>query len=128
MKLGTQTVNVHSALMCNSKQIVPVEGMGATVCMWSDRHAGTVLWIDQAKSIVCIRRDKATAENQMHNRGWAYEADPRGEEYRFKLKDGIWRQLEYVYWTGKPRWVLTKKGSGMGLTLGKRDEYYDNTF
>lgn len=128
MKLGRQTVNLISAYQAGAKQVAPVVGMGATVCHWTDRHAGTVLWFDQMKQIVCIRRDKATCQDRELNLGWKYEPDPKGSQYRFKFKDGVWRQLEQNYWTESTRWTMCKKGSGSGLILGIRDEYYDPAF
>jgi hypothetical protein len=128
MKLGKQTANLVSHLVCKSKQPLPVTGQGATVCHWSDRHACTVLWVDPVKCIVCLQRDRAEVLDRDRNLGWRYSPDPGGTQYRFKFKDGTWRELEYQSWTKKPGWRLCRKGCGAGLILGVRDEHYDPAF
>lgn len=128
MKLGKQTANLMSHLQCSAPQPLPVTGQGATVCHWTDRSACTVLWYDPAKHTVCVQRDLAEAQDRDLNLGWRYSPDPRGTEYRFKLKDGRWRQMEYWSWAKKPGWRLCRRGSGAGLILGVRDEHYDPAF
>lgn len=133
MRLGTQTGNLMTHLMTASKQAVPTVGMGVAVCYWSDRKAGTIVEIDDKKSIVTIRQDKATriGDGPMNDcQSYTYEADEQGSVYKFKFKDGKWRQLNLKEeWNPEcTTYVLSKKGQGCGLIIGHRDEYYDLSF
>ena len=102
-------------------RVDPQVGDGATIVMWSDRHAATVTEVRKTKSgklVVTGQRDKAT---RVDGRGmtdaqeYTYERDLTGGKYTFtERKDG----------------VLREKGSNSGstLSLGKRMEYYDFCF
>ena len=112
--------SLFNGLMANSKQPAPEVGMGATMLMWSDRHAATILEVtDNGKSLT-VQRDKAirTDEHGMSDsQSYRYESDPEGAVHTFTLrKNG--------------RWV--RKGEpirdGMGLIVGHRQEYYDFSF
>ncbi len=46
MKLGTQTGSMTNHLMSNVKSMEPMVGMGATVLMWTDRHACTIIEVN----------------------------------------------------------------------------------
>jgi hypothetical protein len=79
-------------------------GDGVTVCLWSDRHAGTV--IKRTKSTITIQYDKATLDPKFKpefvaggfaghctNQGeqtYTYEKNPKGdiETYRWSEKYG----------------------------------------
>lgn len=93
----------------------PEIGMGCTVCIYSDRHAATVIEIRTPRMIV-VQRDKATRadDNGMSDcQSYTYERDPDGTKQTFTLrKNGTWRE---------------SKGSN-GLRLGVRDEHYDFGF
>lgn len=39
---------------------LPKVGDAATVCLYSDRHAGTVIEVDEKKQTFVVQRDKAT--------------------------------------------------------------------
>ena len=126
MHLGKQTGNVFNHLMSRDIFREPVVGEGATVLMWSDRHAATVIEWDAKRQIVSVQEDKATlvgGHPQTDQQEYSYAANPKAEIQQFKWKDG-WRQLERQ----GDKMKLTKKGTGRGLLVGHRDEYYDHTF
>lgn len=121
--------SVISRLMESSKQPVPEVGMGATVCGYSDRHAGTVTGVRPVAKgqafEVSVQQDTATRTDKngmSESQEYAYTPDPKGRVYRFRLdKSGRYREVGS---DGR----MAKKGDGYGLLLGHRDEYYDFSF
>jgi len=101
-------------------------GDGATVNLWSDRHAGTIIKV--TKRTIVIRRDKAILDpnfkpnyipggfsvhcTNSHDQKWSYEPDEDGD-------------LTTLYWSEKYR----QYGRPGNLTASKgRHEYYDYNF
>lgn len=131
MKLGTQTGSVMNHLYSRMTvgQPMPVVGMGATMLLWSDRHACTVTQVQEVrgKTIITVQTDHAVVESGSAHDGSAkyrYDRNPSGSEYHFRLEaDGRWQQVVISRQTG--RWG---KAGGHGLRLGERDHYYDPSF
>lgn len=100
------------------KSSTPEIGMGATILMWTDRKAGTIVEISKNGKEVTFQEDKATRtdSNGMSDcQSYSYAPDPSAAKQRFSLrKDGSW----YA--------VGTKRGSP--LMIGRRDAYYDYSF
>ena len=99
-------------LMTNSKQIEPKEGMGATICCWSDRHAATIVKV--TKSQIHVQEDFATrTDSNGMSESQTYDYSPN---------------------TNAPVIVFrkTKKGyrskGGDSLLVGHRQHYYDYSF
>jgi hypothetical protein len=113
-------------LLESARPIEPREGMGATVTLYSDRHACTVTHVEPG--FIFLRRDKAIrtdGNNQSDSQSYRYEPDPDGEIYRFrKNKRGYWQEVVFNKETSRFRFA----GGGKGLVLGERDEYYDYGF
>lgn len=112
--------NLHSRLMEYAKQPVPEVGMGATICMFSDRHAVTVIEVNKDKTRVVVQRDKATRtdKNEMSDsQTYSYAPDANGAKETYTLRKS-------------GRWV--KQGdsmkNGTGLRLGERSEHFDFGF
>jgi len=112
---GSLTNNIYA----NSKQIIPVIGMGATELMHTDRHAFTIVEVISPKEIV-VQRDNAirTDNNGMSDsQGYRYEPNPEGEKITVTLrKNGRW---------------VTKGGglwNGTSWAIDRRDEHYDYSF
>ena len=122
MKLGTQTGNLISHIQTSCAQQTPVVGGGATVCLWTDRHACTVTKVEG--DILEMQRDTAEAATP-YMQDYTYTRNPNGSTYRFKFKDGKWRSM---YMDFNRKWKLSKKGSGCGVVIGERDAYYDHSF
>lgn len=99
-----------------SKQPVqPVVGMGATVLMYSDRYAATIVEVKSPSRIViqadrAIRADKnGMCDSQSYN----YEPNPQGRTWTVtRRRDGTWK-VEYA---------------GTPVRLDCRDEYFDYGF
>ncbi len=99
----------------NRKPPTPEVGMGATILMYSDRHAATVVEILSPKRIL-IQEDTATRTDKngmSESQEYAYSPNPKAPVREFSLRKS-------------GRWV-EKKGSTV-LMLGERDHYYDYSF
>lgn len=126
LKLGTQTASVTNWLMSGSAQPTPEVGMGATVLMWTDRKAGTIVSLEyfkggakkgQIKSFT-VREDVATrtdANGMSECQSYTYSPSPEGEgcEWTFKMTKAGWRE-------GNAR--------GTAVGLGYRQTYHDFSF
>jgi len=130
MKLGTQTGSMTNHLLSRAVvgQPEPVEGMGATVLCYSDRHAATITHVSRAHktTVVYVRQDKATRTDKngmSESQSWAFEPNPQGALYTFRQsKNGQWEEVRVNEKTGR-----FNKIEGNGLRIGERAEYYDFT-
>jgi len=99
---------------------VPVVGMGATILMFSDRHAATVIEVSADKKTIVIQQDKAvrTDKNGMsESQDYRFEPNTNGPTTTYTLrKNG----------------TFVTKGSGMRnggiVRIGSRSEYRDFSF
>lgn len=109
--------SLTNLLAGNSKtDTEPKVGMGATVIMYSDRHACTVIKVSSSKKTFWIQRDdvKRTDNRGMsEDQDWKCTPNPNGVVYEVrKNKKGIWKTL----------------GSKETVLLGVKEEYYDFSF
>lgn len=97
-------------------RIKPEVGMGATMCLWSDRHAYTIIAVSKNRHKITIQRDKATRidKNGMSDcQTYEYERNPEGEiETATLRKDGAYR--------------ITNSRILVGV--GHRNEHFDFSF
>lgn len=113
MKLGKETGSLVNHIMSRATdQPAPQVGMGATILMWSDRHAATIVKV--TKTQVHVKQDKAVridTNGMSEHQEYTYTSDPDASVEVFRM---------------------TKRGyrssSGAGLVIGERDEYYDPSF
>lgn len=93
----------------------PEVGMGVTICMYSDRHAATVVEVRSDTTIV-VQEDISTRvdDNGMsESQIYEYQRDARAPKRTFtRRKDGTWKE----------------RGAGTGLQLGARRTYHDYSF
>lgn len=93
--MSNHTNNFFSNVMLQSAQPEPKVGDGATICLWSDRVACTVIAVNRTpkgriRSVV-IRRDTAI---RVDNNGrsdaqeWRYEPNPFGQTDTIKFRNG----------------------------------------
>lgn len=98
----------------------PEEGMGATILMWTDRHAVTIDLVSVDKRRIWVSRDKATrtdSNGMSESQSYTYEhGDDHSTECFSLRKNGRWvRRGE-------------KAHNGTALSIGKRNEYHDYSF
>jgi hypothetical protein len=137
MKLGSQTVSVMNHLMARGVigQPEPKPGMGATILMWTDRHAATVFRVFEWRGQVAIetRDDNSKViSGSGHDGSAAYEysTNVRGSRrYFVREESGMWREARVKSEPGAPlKLKLARKGDGNGLRIGSREEYRDPSF
>jgi len=128
MELGKQTGSVFNHLFSRMTigEPAPEVGMPATMLLWTDRDAGTVVEVNMAKRYIVVQEDKAIV---VSNRGlgateYRYEANPEGSRYYFrKGKNGRWESV-YI----NPETKRFVKCGSRGLRLGHREKYVDPSF
>jgi hypothetical protein len=126
MKAGS-LINLM-AIEANHPEVLPEIGTGVTFYSWTDRSAGTVTEIvDAKKMIIGIKPDRATrtdsngmSDCQSYSYETIHDASPR--YYRFSSKKKCW---EGVSKNEKGRWVLN--GSNK-IGIGHRDAHHDYSF
>ena len=106
-------------IMDGSKVAEPKEGMGATLLMWSDRHAYTIHKVEGKKLWASRDNTKLIAGNH-HSESQEYEFsnENQNDESKWQLfsfrKDGRWHNGTSL--------------KGTTLLIGTKKEYYDPTF
>jgi hypothetical protein len=114
MNFGTETGSVVNHLLSDTQgEPEAVVGMGATILMWTDRHAATIVKVTRTQ--VHVRRDKATRTDKngmSESQEYTYEADPTATVEIFRKTKRGWRAT----------------GGGKGLRIGDRREYHDFSF
>ena len=131
MKLGIQTASVtnHIYSRMTVGQPDPIDGMGATILCWTDRHAATIICVDKShtQTLLWVREDKATRtdKNGMSEcQSYDFEPNPNGRVLTFRqTKSGGWEEVEVNQKTGR-----LNKVDGHGLRIGERAEYRDFSF
>lgn len=132
MRLGTETGSVinhvHSRAVIGQPE--PVVGMGATVLLWTDRHAATIVSVQKlgADVFVSVQHDRArvVAGNTMDGSAeYEFEPNRQGRLEHFRSRNGgAWQQVVFAMET--QRW--RKSATAHGLRIGARDEYRDPSF
>ena len=118
MEIGRETGSVVNYLMTQVTQeplVTPEAGLGVTLCMWTDRKAGTILTISPSGKTITIQEDIATridtngmSESQHYN----YQPNLNGTIYTARLTKMGWRVTHYGY----------------GVVFGIRKAYHDYSF
>ena len=132
MRLGSQTGSLTNHLYSRAVIGQPevTVGMGATILCWTDRHAATVVAVEQVgkQQIITVQRDiaKRTDKNGFsEDQDYLFVVNPEGAKSHFrKLNDGRWQEVYKNATTG--RW--NKYDGGSGLKIGFRESYHDYTF
>lgn len=101
--------------------VAPAPGVGATIVMYSDRHAATIVEVSASGKTVTVQQDTAT------------RTDTNGmsdcQTYTFAPNPAAPLQVFTLRSTGRyvPKGVPTKS-AGMSLAIGTRQEHYDFSF
>jgi hypothetical protein len=124
MKLGTQTGSFFNHLMSNDIT-PPVVGKGATILLWSDRHAYFVDSVSSDGKEVTITRANPIREDQngmCDVQEYRYERNTDAQLEVIKFTYGKWRRVYTNGWTGK------KETQPINIIFGTMREYYDYSF
>jgi len=122
-RLGRTTGSVVNWMMGDSAGPKPEVGMGATLCMWSDRHAYTIHKVDLKSKVkkIWASNDKAVrvdkngmSESQTYEFSNENQNSPEAWTLFTLRKDG--------------RWHMGNTLRGTILSVGHRSEYYDFSF
>lgn len=134
LKIGTQTGSLHNHLASRATKGQPKAevGMGATLLLWTDRHAATIIAVEgdgeTPGTIISVQQDHAKRADDRgpftEDQDYEYTPDPNGRIQHFRLsKVGFWEGV--VRNTDTGRW---NKRDGDGLAIGYRREYRDPCF
>ena len=100
--------------------------MGVTICMWTDRHAGTIIDI-QNGMLVVTKDDVKRIDSNGISESQSYEYTTNYDGYQhFWKKDRKGKWCEYYRNQETNR--FNKRGSSSHLGIGYRDHYYDFSF
>lgn len=109
----------------------PTEGMGATILCYTDRHACTVKKVFEInkKLYVEVQQDfaKRIDTNGMSEcQEYDFKPNPNGSIYTYRWCEKKQMWLKVYFNEETKRYNLVK--NAFGLSIGKRDEYYDFSF
>lgn len=112
--------SLHNKLMADGRSPAPEVGMGATILMWSDRHAATIVAVERGGKRVGIKQDNAKLlSGSVFREAQKYEFSPnpdaRVEWYSLRKNGRFVREGE-------------SQSGGRALGIGYRSEYYDPSF
>lgn len=125
MKLGTQTGSLVNHIYSRTANPTPAVGMGATTCMWSDRHAVTIVEVTKKYIVTQADNSKRIDSNGMsESQDYEYTPNPDAYKQYWKLdKNGSFRMAHH-----NENGRLVFSGSSTHLAIGYRDEFYDFSF
>lgn len=116
MKVGS----LFNHLMDNSKSVTPKVGDGGTLLMWTDRHAGTILWVSEDGKTLKWTPDKCTRNDK--------NGMSDSQSYTYETVNSIEKSTTFTL-RKNGKWIAkgqTMKGNT--LSIGHRSEYYDYSF
>lgn len=104
-------------LYCNGNRDNVRVGAEATMLLYSDTHAGTVIYVSPSGKTIKVQRDRAkliSGSTMSEEQGWTYERDSQGAitTYRFSAKHG---------------WI-NRNAAARRCLVGQRREWRDPTF
>jgi hypothetical protein len=132
LKLGSGTGSLVNHLQSRATlgQPEPTVGMGATILLWTDRHAGTIVEVTKDKAgrtLIGVQEDDSKVVKGSTMDGSAeyeYSRRPSAPVRYWRLNaKGFWESIVKNEETG--RW---NKVDGNGLRIGDRNEYRDPCF
>jgi hypothetical protein len=117
-------------MISGTKKIIPEVGMGATLCSYTDRDAGTIssVFEEKGKKFIGVQEDFAKRiDKNGFSEDQTYEYSPNPDAYthyyRFNEKTQSWEGVLKSAETN--RW---KKYDRPGLIIGRKEKYHDFSF
>ena len=125
MKLGTETASLVNHLYSRTAEPEPVVGMGATLIMYTDRHAYSVVsWDGKILGVTQDIISRVDTNGMSDSQDYAYVTDHNATPEYYK-KDNKNKWVRIVLNKNTKRWKQHRCGT---LKVGFRDEYYDYSF
>ncbi len=125
MKLGSQTGSLVNHIYSRTAGVEPEVGMGATICMWSDREAATI--VEVGKNYLVTQVDEAVrVDNNGISESQTYVFTPNPNSYKQywkKNKDGLYKMAHH-----NENGRLVMSGASTHLHIGERAKFYDFSF
>lgn len=128
MQLGTQTGSLINSIMSNTVSSEIKVGAPATFLMWTDRNPGTVIKVFKkgVYTYINVRHDEVEYHKDCSGNYDIVDGnDENYSTYRFKTDGSSGFQL-VMQNAETGRWI--QRGRAGGLTVGKREYYYDPHF
>jgi hypothetical protein len=98
----------------------PEVGMGATVLGWTDRKAGTIIFVEGDFFVVQLDKvNRTDGLGMTESQSYAYEPDTKGPSYTFR---------KVARGKAKGAWRENGSKDGHGVLIGRRDHYFDFSF
>lgn len=116
LKLGTQTGSFVNWMMSQG-QTPPVVGKGATVLLWTDRHAYFVDYVSKDGKEIAIERPDCKRVDDLRmsdSQEYTYGRNANANKITLRFKYGKWRDKQ--------------TGQVYNIKFGYMDEYYDFSF
>lgn len=117
LRAGTETGSLFNSVISGLAMPKPTAGMGATVLMWTDRRAATIVEVSASGKRVGVREDKSIP---------LFEGMTDAQSYRYEPGDG-----PVDYYTLRRNGAFVLEGDSMKgrrLAIGQRASYYDFSF
>ena len=96
----------------------PVVGIGATILLWTDRHAATIVEVKSGGKLVGVRKDKVTRT----------DSNGMSESQTYRFEPNIAAPVEWFSRRKNGRYEQRGSTFGFGLRIGDRQEYRDFSF
>lgn len=116
--LGTNSLN--NALMVASAQPKPEAGMGATIVLYTDTYAATIVDVSANLREVTIREDVATRTDK--------NGPSESQDYTFTRSYTAKPQVFTLRKTGRYVRQGERSNGGTHLVIGTREQYIDPSF
>ena len=125
MKLGTETASFVNHLYSRTAEPAPVVGMGATLLMYTDRDAYTVVsWDGKILGVTSDTANRIDSNGMSDSQDYEYVSNFNATpEFYKKDKKNNWVRIVMNKETG--RWKQYRCGN---LKVGFRDAYHDYSF
>jgi uncharacterized membrane protein YvbJ len=111
-----QAGSFENQVMAQSKQAVPKVGMGATILMYTDQHACTIIDVSKSGKRIVVQKDNAKRiddNGASEDQSYTFSPNANGSKHIFSLrKTGEW---------------IEAKGC-VHLYIGTRKHYHDYSF
>ena len=121
MRLNKDTSSLMNYAMATAPKPNTISvGDAATVLMWTDRDAGTVIEVEEGRIVVqCDHARRIDKSGPIERQSYSYSPDPTGRCFTF---------FPVSRGTQKGQWRENGSANGFGVVFGVRDQFHDYSF